>query len=455
MAYPDQEYMDKLIELAREQRFDELRKGLQALDPADLADFMEELPGDERDRVFEMLDVETASEVIVELEPGFVEDVVEAMTSDEIADLADQMAPDDAADFLADMEEGQRASVLAAMEETEEVSRLLPYAEDTAGHVMTPEVYSMPASAKVEQAQHQLSVADLADPVFNVYVVDDGGVLVGILPVSRLLSLDAHARLGDVADGEFVSCRVTDDQEEVARLFRKYDLWVVPVVDETGRLIGRITVDDIMDVVHEEANEDLAHMVGAPDIEEDEDSPLRIVRLRLPWLLITMFAGLLNSMVISSMLAAMNNVVAIAVFVPAILAMGGNTGMQSSTIAIRGIALGRKRYSRLLGIVGREVLVGVCLGVCCGLLAGSTVCMILHGTVADTGGIPLHRIGIAVGVAMCSAMAFASCFGSVFPILLHRVGVDPAVASGPFVTTSNDLSSAVIYFLSCLMLLRP
>jgi magnesium transporter len=225
------------------------------------------------------------------------------------------------------------------------------------------------------------------------------------------------------------------------------------VVDERHRLVGRITVDDVIDVVHEEADEDLAHMVGAPDIEEDEDSIFRIVRLRLPWLLITMFAGMLNSVIIRAMLRT-TNVETIAIFIPAILAMGGNTGMQSSAVCIRGIALDESKYSRLWAIVRREIRVGVSLGIVCGLATAFLAWLILTSTTAPGAlTFPPLYLAVTVGLAMCNAMGFASTFGSIVPIVLHRLRIDPALASGPFVTTSNDLSATLIYFLTCTLVL--
>lgn len=433
----------------------EQRERLRRMDPADVADLLEDAPPDSRDRIFEMLDVDQASDVFVELQPDVADDLAEGLSPEEFADLVDQMAPDDAADVLADLEEDQRVRVLAAMEDGDAVAELLPYSEDSAGHVMTTEVCAMTGETTVAQAREEFSDSEGADPYFYIFVVDNlqERRLLGLLPATALLSAEPESTLEQLAESDFVACGIDDDQEEVAQTFRKYDLWVLPVLTPDGRLAGRITVDDVMDVMHEEADEDLAYMVGAPDIDEEEDSPFRIVRLRLPWLVITVFAGIGNSIIVTKMLAAVDNIVAIAVFVPVILAMGGNTGMQSSAIAVRGIALDARRYRRLLRLVGREMLVGACLGGCCGILAGGLVFSVIVLTGADTGGLNPVRIAGSVSLAMALAMMFASSFGSIFPILLHRLHVDPAVASGPFVTTSNDLSSAAIYFLVCYLLL--
>jgi magnesium transporter len=444
----------ELTTLVELKQWDLLLESLRSQDPADLADFLEELNPEQRDHIFDLLDVETASDVLVELEPHYVDQVVETMTPDEIAGLADQMAPDDAADLLGDLDEHQSAKVLAAMREPEEVSELLQYPEDSAGKIMTPEVCAMYANATVQEARRALSDSIPDDPIMHVYVVGaPEKTLLGVVNLTQLISTAPERHLGEIARRDYVFCSVEEDQEEVARKFRKYDLWVMPVVDPDGRLVGRITVDDIMDVMHEEADEDLAHLVGAPDIEAEEQTTLRIAGMRLPWLLITMIAGLLNSVLITSMLKA-TGVVAIAVFVPAILAMGGNIGMQSSAIAVRGIALGLKKYSRLFEIVLREIRVGAVIGVICGFAATALVLLVLTLTHADTGGVrPLH-LAFAVGLSMLNSMVFASGYGAIVPILLHRLKADPALASGPFVTTSSDLSSSFIYFMTCLIILR-
>lgn len=451
----DQTDSADIAALIRDEHWTDVLHRLRTMDPADVADLLEDVPGDARDHLFEMLDVDQASEVFVEFEQSVADDLAEGMSHDDLADLVDQMAPDDAADVLTDLEDRQRAGVLAAMEEGDAVASLLPYPEDSAGHVMTTEVCALPRLATVADAREAVAATESADPYFYIFVVDDLNErrLLGLLPVVDLLAADPDQAVESLANKDFISCSVDEDQEEVARKCRKYDLWVLPVLTAEGRLAGRITVDDVMDVVHDEADEDLARMVGAPDIDEEEDSPLQIVRLRLPWLVITVFAGIANSVIVTKMLAVVDNIVAVAVFVPVILAMGGNTGMQSSAIAVRGIALGASRYRRLLRLAAREVFVGGCLGVCCGALAAGLVWAVLVLTGAETGGIPPSRVAFAVGVAMSLAMAFASSFGAIFPILLHRLKIDPAVASGPFVTTSNDLSSAAIYFLACFLLL--
>jgi magnesium transporter len=448
------EYSQEALEqLIAEKRWGEVARALRSMDPADTADFLEELDTDDRDTAFRLLDPDTASDVLVELETPYLDDVVEDVAPEQLADLADKMAPDEAARFLTELDDDQSAKVLAEMKESEEVSELLSHAEDTAGHIMTTEYCALPAGVTVKEAREALAPMEVSDPVLYVYVVEQtGDRLQGVVSLKQLFTASPMQRLGDIAEADCVFCYTDEDQQEVARKFRKYDLWVMPVVDHDHRIVGRITVDDIIDVVHEEADEDLAMLVGAPDIDTEEDSPLAIARLRLPWLMITMCAGLVNSLILRRILDVTPSAT-LAIFVPAVMAMGGNTGIQSSAVAVRGIALGYKAYGRLLSIVGREISVGIFLGVSCGTLTASAIFSILSLWGVDTG-LPVAELALAVGLAMCNAMIFASCFGSVVPVLLHRLGVDPAVASGPFVTTSNDLSASMIYFVTCLLLLR-
>ena len=445
---------DTLREILLAERLDEFRARARRMDPADLADFIEDLESDEeRERVFQLLDAETASEMIVELESALAEDLLEDMPSHEIASLAAQMAPDEAADFIGEMDEPRGAEVLAAMgpDARADVADLLRHGEDTAGGLMTTEVFSCTEGETVGDVRRRLLSSRFSDPVLHAYVVSvENGRLLGYVPLQELIAADANAPIRTLIHDECVFCAVGDDQQSVAMLFRKYDLWVIPVVDENHRLAGRITVDDVIDVVYEEADADLAHMVGAPDIEEEEAALFRVTRLRLPWLLITMFAGLLNSMVIRAMMHITTQEM-LAIFVPPILAMGGNTGMQSAAVCVRGIALGERKYNRIWSVVRREIRVGLCLGLVCGLLTGATVWAAMSWLVSRPS-LPPLRLGLTVGLAMTNAMVFASSFGALVPIVLHRAGIDPAVASGPFISTSNDLSATLIYFATCALI---
>lgn len=442
-------------ELIRQGDWHKLVRLIQQMDPADTADLLEELASEDRDRLFELLDAEIASGVLVEMEAPYLDDVVEDMPAHKLAGLADHMAPDDVVRILTDMEDEERsAEILAEMKESGHVSEMLRYERDSAGQLMTTEFFAFDADAHIRDVREALVSYEPTDPVFFVYATEpSSGKLIGLASLKIVFAAPLEAKLRDVVETEYVYCNVDDDQEEVAHKFRKYDLWVMPVLDRNHRLVGRITADDIMDVLQEEAEEDLAALVGAPDLEKEEGSPLMIARLRLPWLLVTMGAGLVNSIVIKNMLNVTANAT-VAVFVPAIMAMGGNTGMQSAAVTVRGIALGQRAFSRMRSLVAREVAAGAVMGLACGFLTASLVFVALSLTGADTGNLAHGQLSMTVGLAMFCAMAFASCFGAIVPMTLHRLGADPAVAAGPFVTTSNDLSASVIYFFVCFVMLR-
>lgn len=446
---------DHVEHLIKNDDWDDVLRGIQQMDPADAADLLEGLEEHARNRLFDRLDPETASDVLVELDSPVLDDVVDDMSADKLADLADYMAPDDAVRILTDLDDDAKsARVLAGMKESGDVTEMMGYGRDSAGQLMTTEVFSLSAGCSIRDAREALVHYEPTDPVFYVYAVDgNDGRLLGLASIKKVFTAGLNMALKDVLDRDYVYCHVDDDQEDVAHKFRKYDVWVMPVVDQKHRLVGRITADDIMDVFHEEADEDLAALVGAPDIERDEDSPITIARLRFPWLLVTMGAGLVNSVIIKSMLNVTGNAT-LAIFVPAVMAMGGNTGMQSSAVTIRGIALGQRAYDRLAGLIVREVSVGLLMGAACGTICGGAIGGFLRMTGADTGTISVMQLSVTVGFAMFCSMGFASCFGAFVPVTLHRLGIDPAVAAGPFVTTSNDLSSSLIYFLVCFLMLR-
>jgi magnesium transporter len=429
---------------------------LHSADPADVADLLETVESEDASRILSLLNTEQASDVLVELDPEETEEMVESLDPARLAAMIDEMAPDDAVDFFQELDEEDRPEVLARLpeERQQELRRLLGYEEDSAGGLMTPELCAVPSEATVGDALHAIAAQEFSDPISKVFVHDKDRRLVGEISLSDLLAKPHHARIAEVVDREPVSARVDQDQEEIANLFRKYDLYVMPVVDAEGRLVGRITADDVMDVMHEEAGEDLARLSGAPDLESQTDSAWLIARLRLPWLLVTMASGLVISEIIRRMTGmTWAEGLSLAAFVPAIMAMGGNTGMQSSTVTIRSIALGEIRADQLARRFLREIFVGFLMGVVCGLVAGVLVWASLHAF----GGEVSHPTGLLaaiVGASMCSAMTFAAFCGTLIPIILQRLDIDPALASGPFVTTGNDLSASLIYFATCYLLLQ-
>lgn len=434
-----------------------IRVRLAGTDPADVADLMDELDSGQIERVFNIMDKAVASDVMVEMTPEDVDGVVENLDPRRLAELLREMAPDDAADILNELDEAGKEEVLQELsgDERRELRKLSSYEDDSGGGLMTPELCAVPGDSTVEQAINSLARTSFSDPINVIFGVTRDRKLLGYIHISNLISKPRNALVRDVIEPNPIYCHVDEDQESIARKFRKYDLLTMPVVDHEMRLVGRITGDDVMDVLDEEAAEDMARMSGALDIEHGADSPLSIVRLRLPWLLITMFTGMVVSLIVGRLLN-LKGAEAMAAFVPVILGMGGNTGMQSTAVTVRNIALGEIKFNRLMMLFMREIFVGAIMGSVCGVIAAAVVFVNLSYFGGGGGtelGYSTIRLCLIVGSSMLTAMSFAAFSGTILPILLNRMGVDPAVASGPFVTTSNDLSASLIYLMMCSVLL--
>ncbi len=432
----------------------DVKEFLTSLEPADAAEALSQGSPELRAKALSVLAHEPAADILVEFDENDAEATINHMPPETVAALLGEMASDDRVDMFRLVNGKRRGNVLEALSAADrmELNKLLGYEEDSAGDLMTPELCSIRADATVQEAIRAIASREFDDPISMIFAVDKDGRLAGAISVSELLSKPRGSKISDVIDEVPAFAGPDEDQESVAHNFRKYDLYVMPVVDKDGRLVGRITADDVMDVLQEEAVEDIAHMAGAPDMELNEDSPFRVASLRLPWLLITMCSGLIISVIIQKMIG-LTKVEGLAAFVPVIMAMGGNTGMQASAITVRGIALGEIEFGKLARIFAKEMLVGMLMGCACGLVTGGIVWANLTFFGGSASVSPEKLAGI-VAVSMCMAMTFAALSGTLMPIILHKLRIDPALASGPFVTTGNDLSASTIYFLICYLLLR-
>ncbi len=436
------------------EQFEFIESTLKTMDPADIADICEDLSREHQKLLFSLLDFELASEVLSEIEPEDADDIAELIPPAKLAKILEEMAPDDTVDLFNDLEDEEKKNAwnFLSKDKKEEIQNLTSYDEDSAGGLMTPEFCAIPANSTVQKAISIISKADFSDPIAMIFIVNNQNKLIGNIWISDLLAKEKNSIIQDAMEENPIYSRVDEDRENVAYKFKKYNLYAIPVIDDNDILIGRITVDDVVDVIFDEADENMAHISGAPDIEQHEESPLLIVKLRLPWLLITMFAGLVISLIVRT-IGEMPNAETLAIFVPAIMAMGGNTGMQSSAVAIRKIALFGDKFDKLLALFKRELLVGLMMGVVCGVITGGIVYSTIILFDATTSQPPLN-LALIVSVSMLFAMTFAATAGAIMPILLHRFKIDPAVASGPFVTTGNDIAASIIYFFMCSILLN-
>ncbi len=429
------------------ERWKQLSRVFEDLHPADIAEIINHAPASTHNRLFDLLNDDIKPDVLAELDDQAEADILEELTDEEISDIVEEMAPDDAADVLGEIEE-RSEGILGLMdeEESEEVRELLQYDEETAGGIMTSDFVAVRATMTAAEALEYIGALDLEEPVYYVYVVDSETHLTGSVQLWELLKkANRNKMLEALADKETIFVHTNTDQEKVAQIASKYDLSSLPVLDWQDKLVGRVTVDDIMDVMEEEASEDIFKLAGSNDSELEDTSPLQACKARLPWLLITLGTGFLSVLLLNSYqnYLSLSDVIVLSTFVPVIMAMGGNTGIQSSTLIIRGIALGTGHTKNIARILTHEIIAGATMGLICGSAIGLYASMVIsRGTTVIS---PYH-LAITVGIALFSAMTFAAIFGALIPVLLNRMRIDPAVASGPFVTSSNDIFALLIYY---------
>ena len=409
------------------------------LHPADVATLLRRLPDDGARTLFRWLPDDESAEVLAEMESAERSDVIEDLSTGELVALLDHLDTDDAADVLADVDDARADEVLVRLADANDVEALLGYGEDTAGGLMGTELVAVPITATVAEATEAVrACAETVDPVHVVYAVDTDERLVGVVPLKRLLLSRADARLDTIAEPEIVSVFPDLDQEEVARIMERYDLVSLPVVSEAGRLLGRITIDDVVDVIREEAEEDLQRAVGITGDEELSSSVFAISRGRLPWLAVGMAGAFFSGLVIRGFEGALEEAIVLATFIPLVTATGGNAAIQSAAIAVQGLTSGELWMADGLSRLGKEVGVALVNGLVLALLIGGIV-------VAFGLGQP-QRLALTVGLTLVAVTLIATTVGAFVPFALRRVGVDPASAMGPFVTTLNDIIGLSVYF---------
>lgn len=416
----------------------EIAAALEGRHPADIAASIGTLDGAKLRIVLTELDTELAADVVINLDENALEEVLEVLEAFEIAGLATELSSDDAADVIGALDDDKKAMVLSRLEtgDRRDVEELLKYTDESAGGIMAAELVFVNQGATVDKAIEMLrAAADEVDEIHNVYVTDSSRRLKGVAPLQSVVLAKPGTRVSDVMSTDVVSVSTEMDQEDVAEVFRKYDLIAVPVVDSTGVLIGRITVDDIIDVIDEEADEDISLMAGTREEELHEDSALRVSRIRLPWLVIGALGGLGSATVMHYFQFSLQKVLALAFFVPVITAMGGNVGLQTSTIIVRSMRGDRG----LAGETGARLLREWRIALTNALILGAAVHLIVGFWLRDWG------LAFVVGGSLATVILIAATLGTVMPFALRRAGVDPAVAQGPFVTTLNDVIGILVY----------
>jgi len=440
--------IETLKRLLRRGALTNLKKIVNKTHAADLSTVFRSLSFYNQIKLFKMIkDIEKKGILLSELDEDNAVQLVEAIELDGIVVVLEQMPADDAADLIGRLSEKKSSAILEKMktEGSQEVEDLLTYDDDTAGGIMVPDFIAVTENTTSRDAIKSLQEEHLdVEMPFYLYVVDDYGKLVGVSSLRQLVVVPPDTPLREFMETNVFSVQTNMDQEEVAKIVARYDILAVPVVDETNRLVGIVTVDDVIDIFRREATEDILKMAGVGGEEFVETKTvLSSSRIRLPWLFASCIGGIIAFYVINYFEESLNSFIFLAAFIPVIMGMGGNIGTQSSTIVVRGLATGRLNVRDIWPVVFKELAVGLILGCVYGLIIG-VVAQLRYSTFA---------LAISVSLAVISSMSVAALIGSMVPMSFARINIDPAVATGPFVTTSIDIISVFCYFQIATLLL--
>jgi magnesium transporter len=434
----DAELLEDIRVLVETQSAAALLNILTDLRSADIADILNQLPDEDARYLFELLPPEEASEVLLDLQENVREALMEELSAKRLSEIVVELDSDDAVDIVSELDDAMAEQILDTLgpDDSAELRELLGYDEDTAGGLMATEFPVVLASGTAQDAIEAVRrTAEDTQDVYEVYAVDEEGKLRGIIDLKNLLLVKADSPVADIMDVDIISVRTDVDQEDVANVMRKYDLLTLPVVDADNHPVGIITFDDIADVIHEEAQEDISRMSGIMDDTDTSSTVSEIFRGRLPWLLVGFAGEILAAFVLSNFEEEISKVVIAAFFIPIIMAMGGNAGIQASSVVVRGLATGELALSRTFRRLGRELTSALLMGTALGLL----LFVIVIGWSGD------GNFGLTVALSLLIVIINATIVGATVPLMLDRMNIDPALATGPFITTSNDALGLLIY----------
>jgi len=445
------ELTDELIALVEQlilsQNDTKLHTLLDDFHYADIAEILDEISLDDAMYIIKLIDSETTSDVLMELDEDNREKVLKNLSAKEIAHEIGELDTDDAADIIAELPEDRQQEVISNIEDSEhkaEITELLAYDEDTAGGLMGKELVKVYETWTVAGCLQRIRTqAQDVKRVHSIYVVDKKDKLIGRLSLKDLIVAKSDQQIADIYITSVDYVNVYEDAEEVAKVMQKYDLEAIPVVDDNQTLLGRITIDDIVDVIREEADKDYQMAAGISQDVEADDSIWKLTKARLPWLLIGMFGGLGAASIIEHFNGAMGAFIVLLSFVPLIQATAGNVGVQSSAIVVQGLAnnsVDENIFKRLF----KELLLGLVNGLAIALIA-----LLMSHFVFGTE----YLVSITIAIALIAVIVMAALIGTFIPIFLDKRGIDPAVATGPFITTSNDVFGILIYFLIAKLIL--
>tara|TARA_B100001142_G_scaffold138171_1_gene139720 strand:+ start:602 stop:1951 length:1350 start_codon:yes stop_codon:yes gene_type:complete len=432
-------YIEKIESLIEANDSIKLSLIISDLHIADIAEIIEDLSVKNSRFLFNLIEEEKSAAVLVELEDDIREKLLSELTAREIAEeVIDKLESDDAADVIGELEEEKKEEVLSHIENIEHasgISDLLTYPEDTAGGLMAKELIKVNENWSTLRCLKEMrKQAEYIKKVYTIYVVDDNDRLLGLMSLRKLLLTEKSTAIKDIIYTDIISVKVNEDDEHVANIMNKYDLIALPVVNESNQLLGRITIDDVMDVAKDEAEKDYQMASGISEDVESSDTVWELTRARLPWLIIGMLGGILGAKVIGIFDLERN--FELAFFIPLIAAMGGNVGVQSAAIVVQGLANNSLKMENILQKLIKELLVGLLNGIICSVIILVAAFGLGYGM----------QLSITVSISLLAVIIFAALFGTFIPLTLEKYKIDPALATGPFITTLNDVLGLFIYF---------
>ena len=417
--------------------------------PADLAIVFRYFNDEEQKQVFNLMQTNDHTvEFLVELDDTLIEKILDTENAERVSSLIQNASTNDQSYILGSLKEEQAQSVIDLLkkEEQEEIEEIMAYPQDSAGSMMATDVFTLYQNTTCGDALKTLQDQQEAEMVFYLYITDEDDSLVGVASLRALATTPSNTLLKDIMETRVHSVRPATDQEDLAQIVEQYNYLAVPVIDGDGRLLGIVTVDDVVDVIREEATEDFLQMAGAgKDREILLKSSWENAKVRLPWLFASWIGGVMAAYIIGKYENMLESMIALAAFIPIIIGMGGNIGTQSSTIIVRGMATGRIEIGNEFKVLLKELRVGLILGVLYGIMLG------IFANFKFLGSDPM--LGVVVGLSICSSMLLATAVGTFTPLILRKLDIDPAVATGPFVTTSIDILGVLLYFMIAGLLL--
>ncbi|TXE05181.1 magnesium transporter [Algoriphagus aquimarinus] len=443
------EYLESLQQAIETEDLSFIQETLDGINVADIAALLDELSMEESIYVLRVLDAQLAADIIIELEATTQHRVLKELDVQEMANLIELMDSDDGADILNLFLEREREDIISHFQDkvkSDQILELLRYDQDTAGGIMAKEYIRANKNWNVVQTINEIRrQAENVSKIYSIFVVNNRQELMGIVSLKRIVLASDETKIEDIYEEEVISVPTYMDQEEVAEVMRKYDLESLPVVNSKNKLVGRITVDDILDVIREEAEEDIQAMTGISDTVDEYDSVIKLSKARLPWLLIGICGGLLGAGFIGFFEEGLSKVTALAFFIPLITATGGNVGIQTSSIVVQSLASKSIFDDSMAKRFLKVLLVAILNGLILATFVFGVVVLFYKTDVA---------FAMVVSIALFSVVLLASFMGTITPIILDKIGINPALASGPFITTANDLIGLAVYFLVAMSLLH-